>query len=239
VEIVIGGGEVADGTQAIEAAKPKTAQRASRRPAAAAPADGNGQAPNKPPNPAPAPAQTAPPGDLPPLPGEDEPPPNESDYDTPGTYTKPQLTRIWATLTGDIGYPNSDKDAARKACAGIIGRDLASSTDLSFNEAGTVIDTLGNVLAIASGRGGDPRAILEGLTRDPRAAALTELSRLGITGTEAIADTAGSVLRIVPPASLESLTARQAVALGSMLARCVTRDDMDALLATGEVPDGQ
>jgi hypothetical protein len=239
VEIVIGGGEVADGTQAIEAAKPKTAQRASRRPAAAAPADGNGQAPNKPPNPAPALAQTAPPGDLPPLPGEDEPPPNESDYDTPGTYTKPQLTRIWATLTGDIGYPNSDKDAARKACAGIIGRDLASSTDLSFNEAGTVIDTLGNVLAIASGRGGDPRAILEGLTRDPRAAALTELSRLGITGTEAIADTAGSVLRIVPPASLESLTARQAVALGSMLARCVTRDDMDALLATGEVPDGQ
>jgi len=178
-------------------------------------------------------------GQSPSSPGGSGTAPDDSDYDTPGTYTKPQLTRIWATLTGDIGYPNSDKDAARKACAGIIGRDLASSTDLSFNEAGTVIDTLGNVLAIASGRGGDPRAILEGLTRDPRAAALTELSRIGITSLDGQVNTAGQVLSIAPPASLESLTTGQAVQLAGTLARCTSKTDLDALLATGEVPGAE
>jgi hypothetical protein len=236
---------------AIEAARPRTAQRAARKASPPAPAAA-AQA-------AAAPAASGPRqdagGDLPPLPGEEEDPtsapppgtasppstpaPDDTDYDTAGTVTKPQITRIWATLTGDIGYPNSDKDAARATCAAIIGRDLATSGDLSRNEAGTVIDTLSAVLDIARRRGGDPRAIIEGLTRDPRAAALTELSRLGITGTEAIADTAGAVLRIVPPASLESLPARQATGLAAMLARCVTRDDLDALLKAGEVPGGE
>jgi len=250
------GASEASGTApaAIEAARPRTAQRAARKASPPAPA-ATAQA-------AAAPAASGPRqdagGDLPPLPGEEEDAgptsartagtsdastastgrdePDDTDYDTAGTVTKPQITRIWATLTGDIGYPSSDKDAARATCAAIIGRDLGTSSDLSRNEASTVIDTLSAVLDIARRRGGDPRAIIEGLTRDPRAAALTELSRLGITGTEAIADTAGAVLRIVPPASLESLTARQATGLAAMLARCVTRDDLDALLRTGEVP---
>jgi hypothetical protein len=255
-------GELTTGTAAaIEAPKPpRTAQRASRRPTAAAPASGSAQAPQKHPAPAPASAATAPSGDLPPLPGEDEPDPthapsartsdassastgrdepDDTDYDTPGTATGPQLTRIWATLTGDIGYPHSGKDAARATCAAIIGRDLASSSDLSHNEAGTVIDTLSAVLDIARRRGGDPRTIIEGLTRDPRAAALTELSRLGITGTEAISDTAGQVLGITPPASVESLTAPQANRLAATLARCAGKAELEALLRTGEVPDGQ
>jgi len=248
------GASEASGTApaAIEAARPRTAQRAARKASPPAPA-ATAQA-------AAAPAASGPRqdagGDLPPLPGEEEDPtsappqgtasppstsaPDDTDYDTHGTVTKPQITRIWATLTGDIGYPNSDKDAARATCAAIIGRDLGTSSDLSRNEASTVIDTLSAVLDIARRRGGDPRAIIEGLTRDPRAAALTELSRLGYAGMEAITDTAGAVLRIPPPASLESLPARQATALAATLARCVTKADVDALLKTGEVPsDGE
>lgn len=236
---------------AAEPPKPRTAQRASRRPAAAAPASDSAQAPQKPQAPAPASAQTAPPADLPLLPGEDEPgptaappqgtasPPSTSapgDRDAHGTANRPQLTRIWATLTGDMGYPHADKDAARAACAAIAGRDLETSSDLSYSEAGTVIDTLGLALEVARRRGGEPRAILEGLARDPRAAALAELARLGVTGAEAVCDTAGAALRVTPPASLESLERAQAVRLAGMLACCADRPALDVMLRTGEVP---
>jgi hypothetical protein len=268
-------GELTTGTAgAIEAARPRTAQRKARadRPTTAVPAGDSVPEPPKSRTQGPANAATAPSDDLPPLPGEDEPDPttsgasssahapasaspprtagpspstsdgsatapDDTDYDTAGTVTGPQLTRIWATLTGDVGFAHSEKDAARATCAAITGRDLASSKDLSRNDAGAVIDTLAAILDIARLRGGEPRAILAGLTRDPRAAALTELSRLGITSLDGQVNTAGQVLSITPPVSLESLTAGQAVQLAGTLARCTSKTQLDALLATGEVPD--
>jgi phage recombination protein Bet len=71
--------------------------------------------------------------------------PDDTDYDTPGTVTGPQLTRIWATLTSDLGYGAHEKDQAREICAQIVRHDLASSKALSFNEAKAVIDTLSQV----------------------------------------------------------------------------------------------
>jgi hypothetical protein len=142
---------------ATEQPKPRTAQRATRprtappapaasTPAAAPPAAASGQ-------------QQDAGGALPPLPGEDEPP-LETDYDSPGTATPPQLTRIWATLTGDYEFARDDKDAARGLCAQIISRPLASSKELSFKEAGIVIDTLANWIATAQAKGEHPRALM-------------------------------------------------------------------------------
>jgi len=98
-------------------------------------------------------------GALPPLPGEDEPP-LDTDYDSPGTATQPQLTRIWATLTSDYEFARDDKDAARGLCAQIVSRPLASSKELSFKEAGIVIDTLANWIATAQAKGEHPRALM-------------------------------------------------------------------------------
>jgi hypothetical protein len=79
---------------------------------------------------------------LPPLPGEDEP--DESDYDTPGTVGKEQLTAMWATFTADLGFTKDDKAQARGVCEKIIGRQLIGGTtgNLSRNEASACIDTL-------------------------------------------------------------------------------------------------
>lgn len=206
VEIAIGTGEVADGTQApaIEAAKPRTAQRKPRdtgRPTAAAPAGPSAQAPQSLLTQGPAPAQTAPSGDLPPLPGEEEDPttsgasssarapgnrspqPNgapspsspdgsatadDTDYDTPGTVTDPQIKRIWTTLGTDYGFASNEKDKARLVCARIVNHDLASSKDLSFREAGTVIDTLANWSEVAGRNQMTPRQFLDDVLNEAR-----------------------------------------------------------------------
>jgi hypothetical protein len=175
-------GEAAEGTvtesPAVPAAepKPRTAQRKQRttdaspaQPPAASPgADVAAPAPP----PVPQGAGEA----LPPLPGEEDtapaaqatPPaaagaaPDDTDYNTPGTATsgpKGQLTKIWATLSSKddgFAFPHDAKDQARAVCAHIVGRDLASSKDLSFNEARTVIDTLSHWKAQASAENTHP-----------------------------------------------------------------------------------
>ncbi len=84
---------------------------------------------------------------LPPLPGEDEPAadaPDETDYDTPGTVTREQLTAMWATFSSDLGFGKDDKPYARQVCEKITGRQLLGGTtgNLSRNEASACIDTL-------------------------------------------------------------------------------------------------
>jgi hypothetical protein len=203
-EVDAASGEVTSGTQApaIEAAKPKTAQRRnpnpSRTPAgptAAAPATSSAQASQKPQPPAPASERTAPSGDaLPPLPGEEEPDPtgsprasspagqvrspegtspsstsspdgsagspDDSDYDTHGTVTTPQITAIWTVLNKEFQFGSDEKDQARMVCAQIVRHDLDSTKNLSRNEAKAILDTLGHWRSQAAGKGEDTRAYL-------------------------------------------------------------------------------
>lgn len=140
-------------------AAPRTAQRKQR--------------PSSPPAPAASPAASPAPGaggDLPPLPGEEDPTshpaapsrdraagngaqpatqtstsePDETDYDTPGTITSQRITKIWVVLTKEFGFGSTDaeKDRARLVCAHIVNHDLASTKDLSLNESTTILDTL-------------------------------------------------------------------------------------------------
>lgn len=114
-------------------AKPRTAQR--RQPAAAA-------QPASPPAPAAAAPQRAAEAPLPPLPGEDEPPAaEERDYDSPGTVTPAQLRKLGATFSG-LGFTSGEREQRLVAASEIIGRELATSADLSRTEASTLIDTL-------------------------------------------------------------------------------------------------
>ncbi len=133
---------------------PKAAARTARRrqapepePDPTAPAAGSGQSTGS--STAPAAASPSPTGgtDLPPLPGEDEPAadaPDETDYDSPGTVTRDQLTAMWATFTADLGFTKDNKAEARAVCEKITGRKLKGGTtsDLSRNEASACIDTL-------------------------------------------------------------------------------------------------
>ena len=143
-------GEVSNGPAAIEPPKARTAQRRPRAqssppaPAAAAPA---------------APPSTGAGGDLPPLPGEEEAKaePDTTDYDTPGTATMPQITAIWTSLSMNFEFGSDEKDQARMVCAHIIGHDLASTKDLTKNEAKAILDTLGNWQHQAAGKGEHPR----------------------------------------------------------------------------------
>lgn len=75
--------------------------------------------------------------DLPPLPGE------EADFDTPGTVTGPQLTKI-AVLMGELGFTKDQRDDKLKTASRVARRDLASSKELSKNEASALIDTIEN-----------------------------------------------------------------------------------------------
>ena len=164
---------------AIEAPKPNTAQRKPRTRTA------------QPAQAATPPAVSASPvadagGALPPLPGEDEETPtgavpaaasdstgaraagataqpDDTDYDTFGTVTPKQLTKIWTTLTGEFGFKHDAKDDARSVCAHIAGHDLASSKDLTHNEAHAVIETLSHWKAQADSRGEHPYDYMIGL----------------------------------------------------------------------------
>jgi phage recombination protein Bet len=88
---------------------------------------------------------------------DDAPPPDETDYDTPGTAVTKQLTAIWAALTTDYEFGKDEKDAAREACAAILGRPVESTKTLSHNEAGRVLAQLADWKRESGENGGSPR----------------------------------------------------------------------------------
>lgn len=94
----------------------------------------------------PAPAATAPAADLPPLPGEDVADAagedeNDIDKDAPGSVSRPQLTKLGAIFT-EYGFKAAERQQRLTVASQITGRELESSSDLSLNEACTLIDTL-------------------------------------------------------------------------------------------------
>lgn len=166
-------GELTTGaTPAIEAPRPRTAQRAKQR------------AQSTPPAPAAAPPAADPPGAggaLPPLPGEEEitapvpggdareaeaskagsPGPGRPDAaDSPGTVTTAQLTAIWTVLSQVYHFGPDEKDQARGVCAQVLGIELKTSTLLSKRQAGTVIDTLAHWQTQAKQQNEEPRGYL-------------------------------------------------------------------------------
>jgi hypothetical protein len=171
--------------------KPRTAQRRQRT-QTASPAT---------PRPPAAPAPSAPtagagealpplPGDFPPLPGEEDAPgpetappagtepaagpgaPDETDYDTPGTVPPTMITAIWTVLSTNYAFKKDEKDQARAVCAHIINGELASTKDLSRNQAKTILDTLGHWQYQAEQAGQEPRDYMTSLMaaqdEDPR-----------------------------------------------------------------------
>jgi hypothetical protein len=171
-------GEVASGPAAIEAAKPRTAQRRQRTqsppsaPAAIAPSAG-----------AMPPSAERAGGDLPPLPGEEEITapvsggnareaeaskagspdpgrPDTTDYGTAGTVTPAQLTAIWTILSQVYHFGADEKDAARGVCAQVLRIELKSSKDMSKTQAGTVLDTLAQWQQLAAKEDEEPRGYL-------------------------------------------------------------------------------
>jgi hypothetical protein len=128
---------------------------------------------------------------LPPLPGEDEPDPtaaapasapgaaatgssgapasaqtaqpDDTDYDTPGTVTTPQITAIWTMLSTVYEFGKDEKDQARMVCAHIVGHDLSTTTMLSRNEAKGILDTLSHWQQQAAGKDEHPRTYMVAL----------------------------------------------------------------------------
>jgi len=127
--------------EAASGQPPKPAQRTARR-RQAPPQDPPPAEPQEAAAPVNPPPRAAGGAQLPPLPGEDEP--GDTDYDSPGTVTREQLTAMWATFTSDLGFTKDDKAEARAVCEKITGRKLKGGTtsDLSRNEASACIDTL-------------------------------------------------------------------------------------------------
>jgi hypothetical protein len=164
--------------QAAEAAKPTgrvtAAEIISSRQAAPQTASPAAQQPPAAAAPTP-PAQPAGEAPMPPLPGEDEAQaeapgaesraggstePDDTDYDSPRTATTPQITAIWTILSTVFKFGSDEKDQARAVCAHIIGHELASTKDMSKNEARTVLDTLGNWREVAEKNKTAPREFL-------------------------------------------------------------------------------
>ncbi len=65
--------------------------------------------------------------------------PGEDDYTDPTAVTQPQLTRIHATFT-DLGV--SDKEIRRAVVSHVLRRTIASTKDMTRDEAGRLIDEL-------------------------------------------------------------------------------------------------
>jgi hypothetical protein len=74
-----------------------------------------------------------------------------------------QLTAIWTLFTTVFSFTKDEKDQARAVCSHIIGRELASTKDMSKAQARTVLDTLANWRAAADEQGIAPRAYLVGV----------------------------------------------------------------------------
>ncbi|HEY5397856.1 MAG TPA: RecT family recombinase [Trebonia sp.] len=167
------------------------AQAAARRPqtvtAPVAAPDSSPAQPTPPPASAATPPQQGAGEALPPLPGEGEADPTPvptagtSDASTassgrdkpdgstiapgdhPGSVTTDQITAIWAKLTTDYGYKNSEKDQARTVCAYVVGHDLSTTTMLSKNEASAILDRLGEWQYQAEQAGEHPRTHMTAL----------------------------------------------------------------------------
>jgi hypothetical protein len=155
--------------------KPRTARRRTAAPQTASPAaSANPPSAGSANPPSGSPAGEAP---MPPLPGEEEEPsspapsgqpaghepaagPDERDYDTPGTVTSLQLKAIWTALNRNFGFGSDEKDQARAVCAHIVSHPLASSKDLTKNEAKAVLDTLASWQDVAEKHEESPRAFL-------------------------------------------------------------------------------
>ena len=107
-------------------------------------------------------------GALPPLPGEEDAPgPVTTPGDGPGApaaVTPKQLTAIWTVLSEVFLFGKDERDEARKVCAHIVNRELASSTHLTKQEAATVLDTLAHWEAQAQREDEKPRAYLQMMT---------------------------------------------------------------------------
>jgi hypothetical protein len=90
-----------------------------------------------------------------------------------GTVTSKQITAIWARLTKEFGFSDSDaeKDQARLVCAHIVQHDLKSTTMLSQAEASKILDELKDWQYGAEQEGVHPRDYMLGLiaSQDPDA----------------------------------------------------------------------
>ena len=162
-----GGGTVAEPPAAAAPdSKPRTAQRKTR----------TTDAPSAQAAVTPAAAEPRPPagagGALPPLPGEEEvssgpvpsgqpagnepaPGPDDTDYDTPGTATDPQVKAIVTILSKSFAIDRDDQQ--REICAHIANREVKSRKNLSRNEAVAIIDTLSHWQKQARREGMDPK----------------------------------------------------------------------------------
>jgi hypothetical protein len=91
--------------------------------------------------------------------GADEEP-GETDYDTPGTATTPQIGAIWTVLSTVYKFGKDEKDQARAVCAHIAARPLESTKHMSRNEAKAVLDTLASWREVAERHEEQPREFL-------------------------------------------------------------------------------
>jgi hypothetical protein len=80
-------------------------------------------------------------GDQPPLPGEEEGHGEATDPHYPGTVTAPQLTKLAAVFTR-MGFADEERDQRLAAESKIVRRTIETSSELSFDEAKLLIDTL-------------------------------------------------------------------------------------------------
>jgi hypothetical protein len=111
-------------------------------------------------------------GDLPPLPGEEDAPGpgglvgqnSEAGPGAPAAVTPKQLTAIWTVLSEVFLFGKDERDEARKVCAHIVNRELASSKDMTKQEAATVLDTLAHWEAQAQREDESPRGYLKMMT---------------------------------------------------------------------------
>jgi hypothetical protein len=104
------------------------------------------------------PAPSGQPAGNEPAAGPDEP--DERDYDSSGTVNELQLKAIWTALNRNFGFGSDEKDQARAVCAHIVSHPLASSKDLSKNEARIVLDTLASWREVAERHEESPRDFL-------------------------------------------------------------------------------
>ncbi len=92
-----------------------------------------------------------------PVPDEE---PGETDYDTAGTATTPQIGAIWTVLSTVYKFGKDEKGQARAVCAHIAGHPLESTRNMSRNEAKAVLDTLASWREVAERHDEQPREFL-------------------------------------------------------------------------------
>ena len=97
-------------------------------------------------------------GRTPRTPAADDP--DEAGPDAPGSATTPQIGAIWTVLTTVFKFGKHEKDQARAVCSHVIGHGLASTKDMSRNEAKTVLDTLSGWRETAEAHDQQPREFL-------------------------------------------------------------------------------